>query len=205
MTTIKLHLGDCLEIIPVLTGPVAAVITDPPYGVNIPYLSYDDTEENWYSLMLSAVPLMQHIGKIVIMPSCQIKRLEWWYRCFPPDWIIAWYKGSPGHNSAIGFNDWEPHLVWGKPQKPMHDYFQTRCGFSIKGHPCPKPVEWAQWLISRSTNPGDTILDPFMGSGTTGVACIRTGRNFIGIEKEPEYFEIAERRIAQAQPPLFVE
>ncbi len=56
-----------------------------------------------------------------------------------------------------------------------------------------------KWLIEIMTNPGDTILDPFMGSGTTGVACVQTGRNFIGIEIDPAYFEIAKRRIEQAQ------
>jgi site-specific DNA-methyltransferase (adenine-specific) len=54
-------------------------------------------------------------------------------------------------------------------------------------------------LVEKFTNEGDTILDPFMGSGTTGVACVQTGRNFIGIEIEPKYFEIAEKRIAEAQ------
>ena len=57
-------------------------------------------------------------------------------------------------------------------------------------------------LIEMTTNEGDTILDPFMGSGTTGVACVQTGRNFIGIEIDPDYFAIAERRIAEAQMQL---
>ena len=67
------------------------------------------------------------------------------------------------------------------------------------GHPTPKPVKVTKWLIENTTNEGDTILDPFMGSGTTGVACVQTGRNFIGIEIEPKYYEIAERRIKEAQ------
>ena len=56
-----------------------------------------------------------------------------------------------------------------------------------------------RWAIENYTNEGDTILDPFMGSGTTGVACVQTGRNFIGIEIDPDYFAIAERRIKEAQ------
>jgi DNA modification methylase len=66
-------------------------------------------------------------------------------------------------------------------------------------HPSPKDPDMTKWIIENATNPGDTILDPFMGSGTTGVACVQTGRNFIGIEIEPKYFEIAEKRIAEAQ------
>jgi site-specific DNA-methyltransferase (adenine-specific) len=72
-------------------------------------------------------------------------------------------------------------------------------------HPTQKPVALYEYLIKTYTNPGETVLDITMGSGTTGVACIQTGRNFIGIEKERKYFEIAENRIANAQPPLFVE
>ena len=62
-----------------------------------------------------------------------------------------------------------------------------------------------RWAIENYTNEGDTILDPFMGSGTTGVACVQTGRNFIGVEIDPTYFAIAERRIAEAQMQLRLE
>ena len=60
-------------------------------------------------------------------------------------------------------------------------------------------------IVNASTRPGATVFDPFMGSGTTGVACVRTGRNFIGCEIDPTYYAIAQRRIAEAhlQPPLF--
>ena len=67
------------------------------------------------------------------------------------------------------------------------------------GHVTPKPVDLIENIIRHSSNEGDTILDPFMGSGTTGVACVQTGRNFIGIEIDPTYFAIAERRIKEAQ------
>jgi len=66
-------------------------------------------------------------------------------------------------------------------------------------HPTQKPLELMKWVLENYTNEGDTILDPFMGSGTTGVACVQTGRNFIGIEIDPGYFAIAERRIKEAQ------
>lgn len=62
-----------------------------------------------------------------------------------------------------------------------------------------------KWVLNNYTNEGDTILDPFMGSGTTGVACVQTGRNFIGIEIDPTYFAIAEKRIAEAQMQLRLE
>jgi DNA modification methylase len=70
-------------------------------------------------------------------------------------------------------------------------------------HPTQKPVALMEYLIRTYTNEGDTVLDNTMGSGTTGVACANTGRKFIGIERDPQYFAIAERRIAEAQSTLF--
>lgn len=72
-------------------------------------------------------------------------------------------------------------------------------------HPTQKPVALYEYLVRTYTNPGDTVLDICFGSGTTGVACIQAGRNFIGIELNQEYFDIGQRRIEQTQPPLFVE
>ncbi|WP_031983743.1 DNA-methyltransferase, partial [Acinetobacter sp. 1130196] len=78
-------------------------------------------------------------------------------------------------------------------------------------HPTQKPVALCEYLIRTYTNEGETVLDNTMGSGTTGVACVNTGRSFIGIEQEQKYFEIAQERIAQAgtekdmQPDLFGE
>jgi DNA modification methylase len=73
-------------------------------------------------------------------------------------------------------------------------------------HPCPKPLVWMCWLVKRASLDSETILDPFMGSGTTGVAAVKLGRKFIGIEIEPKYFDIACRRISDAlkQPDLFI-
>lgn len=75
------------------------------------------------------------------------------------------------------------------------------------GHPCPKPVRFMQRLVGRCSLPAETICDPFMGSGTTGVACAKLGRKFIGIELDPRYFDIACKRIEKAysQPDLFIE
>ena len=75
----------------------------------------------------------------------------------------------------------------------------------IYGHPSQKPRKLMSKLIEDYTNPGDTILDPFMGSGTTGVSCVQTNRNFIGIEIEPKYYEIAEQRIKDAQRQMVMD
>ena len=75
------------------------------------------------------------------------------------------------------------------------------------GHPCPKPIKFQKLWIDRVAHDAQTILDPFMGSGTTGVAAVQMGRDFIGIEREPKYFDIACRRIedAQRQGDMFID
>jgi len=195
---VTLYCGDCLSILPHLSG-VDAVVTDPPYGCGFDYATYDDTPKSWRGLMDRSVPMLKEMARFVVMPCGDRMSMAWWYSTHGPDWMIAWYKGSPGHRSPIGFNDWEPHLCWGRPLVPMHDHFQTVCGFDDNGHPCPKPEAWAVWLCERAAKSGDTILDPFMGSGTTGVAAVRLGRRFIGIEIDEGYCAIAKRRIQEAE------
>ena len=90
-------------------------------------------------------------------------------------------------------------------------YMQERTGyprqvldFASEGstvHPTQKPVALCEYLIKTYTNPGDLVLDNTMGSGTTGVAAVRTNRRFIGIERDPDYFAICQKRIAEARPP----
>ncbi len=77
--------------------------------------------------------------------------------------------------------------------------FNIAAGAEKTKHPTQKPVSLMEYLILTYTNPGEVVLDNCMGSGTTGVACIKTGRSFIGIEKDPEYFEIARKRIEEEQ------
>ncbi len=193
---ITIYCGDCREVLLDMdTDSIDAVVTDPPYGIGFEYESHDDTLAGWYDLMNSVVPECRRIAGFVVMPSCQIKRLPWWYDNHQPDWLICWHKGSPGHNAVVGFNDWEPHVSWGRPTVPMHDHFQTRCGFADYSHPCPKPIEWGMWLVKRASQ--HTILDPFAGSGTTLVAAKLQGRKAIGIEIEEKYCEIAAKRLAQ--------
>jgi site-specific DNA-methyltransferase (adenine-specific) len=193
----RLYCADCLDVLPQLeAGSVDAVVTDPPYGVGFAYEGHDDSLTAWRELFTATVQWAQANATMAVLPSCQIKQLTWIYTTLPPDWIICWYKGSPGHAAYVGFNDLEPLLVYGKREGlQIHDYFYSRPEPFDNGHPCPKPVSWAKWLVDRVAIGGDTVCDPFMGSGTTGVACIRTGRRFIGIEKEPKYFAIAVKRI----------
>lgn len=207
MSKIELICGDCLEEMKKMPNKsIDLIVTDPPYGIGLEYDIYQDTEDNWFKLFDKLVPEMKRVSKMSILPCCRIKALPYIYQTAPPDWLICWYKGSPGHRSFIGFNDWEPLLVYGKNKGVvMHDYFQQGNNETMGnyGHPCPKSVKWARWLIERACpDKQGIVLDPFMGSGTTGVACKELGRDFIGIEISSEYCEIARRRIDNTQENL---
>ena len=90
----------------------------------------------------------------------------------------------------------DPWLASGKGRRPTG--FSSAEGSEKNGHPCPKPIGVTRWMVSRVSFAGETVLDPFMGSGSTGVAAIDQGRRFVGIEIEPAYFDLACRRIEQA-------
>lgn len=201
-----LYLGDCREVLPTLTG-IDAIVCDPPYGVGFRYASHDDSPVGyrewcsaWFAVARSACP-----GPIAI--SCGLANITEWPK---PDWTLCWHKPAAMGRCVVGFNNWEPVLLYGKSRGAQNnDVFRAPIlpSEDVQGHPCPKPVAWAEGILERITREGDTIADIFMGSGTTGVACVRMGRRFIGVEKEPAYFDIACRRIEEAykQPRLFVE
>ena len=189
--------GDCLEVMKDWPDNcVDLVLTDPPYGIGLEYDDYDDTEANWYDMFSKTIPEMKRISRMAILPSCQISRFKWIYANYPPDWLICWYKGSPGTRSFIGFNDWEALLVYGRNNEiNMHDYLNCQPTPFDNGHPCPKPIKWAKWLVERASNPNDLILDPFCGSGTTCVAAKMLGRRYIGIDISEKYCLIARQRL----------
>ena len=200
-----LWLGDCREILPRL-GRVDAVVTDPPYGVGLEYDSTDDTPDFVLSVAVPAVEECRKIAaRAVLTPG--IKNLFLYPK---PDHIGSiYYPAGTGINSW-GFTCWQPVLYYGKDpyggKGSRPDSFHATDGAEKNGHPCPKPIGQMLRLLERATLPGETILDPFMGSGTTGVACARLGRKFIGIEISEKYFNIAVKRITDAyrQRDLFI-
>lgn len=218
MVDVKLMLGDCLELMRDLpAGSVDAVVTDPPYGVMLgevsngqareknqqPYAMFSDTPEYIISLVVPVIEdCIGRFGRVVVTPG---NRNLWKYP--PPDDIGCWYVPAATSRSKWGFACMNPILYYGKSPRagkgdtPNSVNMQAARDKSIE-HPCAKPLKFMEWLVLKASNPGDTILDPFMGSGTTGVACVKTGRNFIGMELDSTYFAIAERRIAEAQMQL---
>ena len=210
-----LYLGDCLEILPTL-GKVDAVVTDPPYGIGVDQAMHRAGGTK-YGLSLarkreyaptdwdSAPPTEETIRLICSMARHQIIFGGNYFglpasRC----WLV-WDKVNGGN----AFADCE--LAWTNLDKPVRRIEWMWNGMLRKGreerndHPTQKPVGVMKWCIEQLPSDCSTILDPFMGSGTTGVACARLGRKFIGIEIEERYFSIACRRIDEAyrQPRLF--
>lgn len=213
---VTLYLGDCREVLPTLSR-VDAVVTDPPYGIGFPYHGYDDTRENLLALVEAVMPaLRQKARRVVITPG--LSNLHDYPK---PDWIASWTWETTATYGVLGYNQWQPILFYGEELEGFGNVNgvikSDRVHFSGgsaqisrdtdgQGHTCPKPLKFVERLVCRFSLEAETILDPFMGSGTTGVAAVQLGRNFIGIEAEPRYFDIARKRIAAAtrQEDLFI-
>lgn len=192
MNRSKLYLGNCLEILPTLDS-IDAIITDPPYGLSFRDNRWDSGIPEW----IDAARTLCDLVAFTTAPTTQ-----WDYP--RPDWVCCWNRhAAASRSSSGGFNHWSPILVYGE-RKIEVDVYETMFGKTVSEnkdieHPSPKPVELYMWMLEQMTDPHDTILDPFMGSGTTGVACMRMNRNFIGVEIEQEYYNVANRRIKNAQ------
>lgn len=215
MSDVTLHLGDCLSVLRDLPdGSVDAVVMDPPYGVEFDgkntkhtkrsragYRSMTDDEDYVRSVVIPIVELcIERFSRVIVTPG--IRNL---YLYPKPAEVGGVYCPSGAGLGRWGFICFHPILYYGKCPYLQRGMGHRPNGFSSterakeNGHPCPKPIGWMRWLVQKASLEGQTILDPFMGSGTTGVACIETGRRFIGVEIDPAYFAIAERRIAAAR------
>jgi DNA modification methylase len=197
-----LYLGDCVTILPEI-GQADAVITDPPYGNDTPYASYVDTQDNLRELISSFLPIARAAAMRCLV-TCGVGNM---YLYPQPDWILNWTDPSGQGACKWGFPSWQPILAYGKD--PFLSAGMGRRSDTIVKrflrdpleleHPCPKPVGLMEWLIGRATFPTEVVFDPFMGSGTTGVAAVKTNRKFVGIELDPKYFQISCERIENAQ------
>ena len=191
-----LYLGDCREILPLLPK-VDAVVTDPPYGIHLEYGIFNDTEENVKGLADVVIPWAIENAKRTLVTSgnkCQ--------HLYPrPDWTLAWVTPAGSGSGPWGFSCWQPILAYGScpylaaGKGRRQDVLLHTETSEKNGHPCPKPVGFMGKVVERASLVRDLVLDPFMGSGTTGVACAKLGRKFIGIELEERYFSIACKRI----------
>ncbi len=205
---VTLYNGDCREVLPTL-GKVDAVVTDPPYGIGLEYGSFQDTEDNVLALVSMFVPWsVANATRTLITSGNQCQHL------YPrPKWTLAWVTPAGAGSGPWGFACWQPILAYGScpylaaGKGRRSDIFLHTETSEKNGHPCPKPVNFMMKLVERASLKGQSVLDPFMGSGTTGVAAVKLGRKFIGIEIEEKYFSIACKRIQAAldAPDLFIE
>ena len=193
-----LYLGDCMDILPTLPK-VDAVITDPPYGINKDGQKrttggHGGRKEYEFLGWDGERPSEAVLNQILLSSKVHVIWGGNYFADFLPPtmkWLV-WDKGQ-----RIKQSDGE--LAWTSMQSALRICTMNRVELMSDGavHPTQKPVRLMKWCIHQAENP-QTILDPFMGSGTTGVAAIQLGRKFIGIEREPKYFEIACKRIEQA-------
>ena len=181
-----LYCGDCLEVLPVMEG-VDAVVTDPPYG------DYEDYEWN--------IPDWRKL------PEWMTAKHGFWCWSksgFPFDFTARHIWSKANRNIGRGAEQYEEiYELNGKTTGLVfrHAVIDSVMNATLNGdyfypHPTQKPIRLMVKLVRKTAG---TLLDPFMGSGTTGVACMNLGRKFIGIEIEPKYFDIACERIDQAQ------
>jgi len=227
--SVTLYLGDCRDVLPTLARASDFVtVTDPPYGVLVPgdfsgrvrddrggahglvrkeYGAYSDTYENFVSEIVPRLNVALDLadrGGVFTGPHIHEQR--------KPDAIGGVYVAAGTGRNVWGFKNFMPVLLYGAaPDLNLGATVPTAIRSSDTAekceHPCPKPTSWMKWLVNLTSRKGETILDPFMGSGTTGCAAVSMGRRFVGIELEPSYFDIARRRISEAlrQPDMFIE
>ena len=202
----QLYHGDCLEIAPTLSG-IDAIVSDPPYGIGID-TAYQNQFTGGKRKANSFAPIEGDDQPFDPMPwAAYPKVILWGYPYFakhlPVGTTLVWCKRREGELGKLR-SDCE--LAWQKGGYGIYMFWHLWRGFdraSERGektlHPSQKPIALMRWCVERLKLPqGATILDPYMGAGSTGVAAVQLGYRFIGIEKYKPYYEIAEQRIAQA-------
>ena len=199
-----LYHGDCREVLPLLP-PVDLVLTDPPYGIKRfekGSLRFDKTGEYKNGIEWDKKP---HLDLLLGLIEIGGVAIIWGANNFDlpsHEHFLVWDKMQTVDNFASAeyayYNGHQPAKVF------RYSIHQHNCDEKNKAHPTQKPVKLMEWCISQARDVA-TVCDPFMGSGTTGVACVTMGKAFVGIERERKYFDIACRRIEQAyaQPRLF--
>ena len=203
--TVTLYFGDCREILPTL-GTVDAVVTDPPYGIlnlagagSTPAVRKSPRQMgsgklkgrllNQSDVGWDIAPDPAVFDALRAMSAVQIFWGGNYFPLPPARAVLVWDKEQPWPNFS------QAELAWSNLDRPaaLFRAGATR-GVPDKLHPTQKPLNLMMWCMGF-LSPGCSVLDPFMGSGTTGVAAAATGRSFIGIERDTRYFDIACRRI----------
>lgn len=214
----RLIQGDCLEVMPLL-GKVDAVVTDVPYGISqvsngLRRLDYGDWDgSDATDVTLAALSYCTDVPSVIAW--CDWRQLQQIAEVLPgrSERPLTWAKPNPPVlNGQSLFLSATEHAFYGKLPAA---WFSGGCIKSYwvgmaprnRQHPTQKPDWLMRECVQATVSPDAVCLDMFMGSGTTGVACVNLGRSFIGIERDPDYFDICVKRITEAhrQPDLFVD
>lgn len=220
-----LRQGNCLEVMRnIPDGSVDLVVTDPPYEIQTSGAGLYKQADKQYVKELCGMKdgfspeildeLCRVMKKINIYIFCSQKQimplLDYFVKGKKCNWnLLTWHKTNPVPACGNKYlTDTEFILFFREKGVPIYGEFKTKFTYYVTplnqtdkkkfGHPTIKPLEIVQNLILNSSAENEVVLDPFMGSGTTGVACVNTGRRFIGMELDPVYFDIANKRINEA-------
>ena len=223
---VTLFRADCLDVLSELEpDSIGAVITDPPFGINFDYHSeyYNDHNPDYGTWLWDRIEKAEALccpgaPLFVWQAMSNIRHLHQW---FPRDWrLFSAAKNFTQIYQVPMQYAWDPVVVWWVPGEPWvrqgagirRDWYIANTIPSarmadVSEHPSARPLDLLLYIIANWVRPGDIVLDPFMGSGITGIAAIRLGRRFIGIEIEPRYYDAAQHRILEAtqQPRLMLD
>lgn len=208
---VELYQGDCLEVLPTL-GRFDAVVTDPPYGIDWkPRVNHADQHDHWRDdRAFDPAPFLA-VGRYHLFWGGQyyadrLPLSEGWLTWVKRPIDMDFSNDNRSYaTTELAWRDWGKAKfmahVWDGGMRAGSEANRTFC------HPSQKPVELMEWCIRQLPAEAVSILDPYLGSGTTGVAAVKLGRKFTGIEIDPGYFDIAVKRISDAlkQPDFFVE
>lgn len=204
-----IYQGDCREVMPSLIYDV--VVADMPYGVNLgevnngqarkknqqAYSSFSDTPTYLIDVAIPAITMAISNAKRAAV-FCGNRNL-WLYPQAAE--VGCWYVPAATSRGKWGFNTSNLILYYGTSPRAGRGDFANSFSMTVRaeknGHPCPKPYEVMRWLVNKCAVEGETVLDPFMGSGTTLRAAKDLGIKAIGIEIEEKYCEIAAKRLSQ--------
>ena len=216
MKAVTLWQGDCLELMKNISdGSVDLVLTDPPYGI--------DFQSNFRKNKFNKIENDSAVNAEFLDECKRVLKDTGAIYCFTrwdvyPSWIeqiskrfkvkncIVWFKRGGGlgdlkkgyiyNHEFIIYCAEKNHRLNGKRRNDVFEFAKDAPSTYV--HPTQKPISLLKEIIERSSNEGGVVLDCFMGSGSTGVACVKTNRQFIGIELDEGYFEIAKKRIEEA-------
>ncbi|WP_408953029.1 DNA methyltransferase [Lysobacter sp. Hz 25] len=204
-----LHLGDCREILPALQK-MGALITDPPYGIlnlagegSTPAVRKSPRQQGSGALKNRILnrsdvrwDVAPDVDTLALLMAAAPVQIIWGGNYFPlppTRAVLVWDKEQPWENFS------QVELAWTNLGRPAAIFRESATrGTPGKEHPTQKPLSLMRWCVALAKG-SDSILDPYMGSGTTGVAAVEAGRKFVGCEVDPAYFDIACRRIDDAQ------